>query len=476
MQQEIQNVSQRVNASRATHGDAPSTIVIGTSSHGKSTLITYLAGKPLVSSKGPRGFVLNTTDPLPGFTIGSSVGVGTRLPSSWYDSSSRVVYWDCPGFNDSRGPDTDVVNAFSIQQLFRPPSNVKIVIALREAELQQNSANFADLLKRVVDTFPDSDQLHQCISLVVTMHRDVDVEEVLKDIFAHSADNALFNETRVKSLVKFLSDNVRARVSVFPYPTAEGAYSATGRDPILQSINSSSFVRNIRSNVVVPARAREQVRELSLRTNQTIENYLRTTVFNCIERKAAAIIGRHERTGREMKADFASYAQMLTDVRQDNALNFIQDLQAVFGRLGGGVDHLNEIKKNVELLDSFRPLSTGVEYQMHRWKSGLGNSTTRLRELGNAPTQRINRRDVNQRELDDWWQIGDVFGKNRRNWGNHVALDRYEQDSTEFPGNLTVVDLETKSGTLIYGYNYGERGNSKWRHGPSFVSETERYI
>ena len=91
-------------------------------------MITYLANRPLTAKLEGGLRVLETTALLEGFFIGSGTGAGTISPVSWYDGENNTAYWDCPGFNDPRGNESDIVNAFSIHELFKEPSRVKLVL------------------------------------------------------------------------------------------------------------------------------------------------------------------------------------------------------------------------------------------------------------------------------------------------------------------------------------------------------------
>lgn len=217
LQDEIKITEQRVRNCREAYGEKNSIIVIGRTGRGKSTLITHLANVPLMAKLDDAGFTLDTRSPLPDFHIGKGVAVGTRVPTSWYDSISDSVYWDCPGFGDPRGADTEIINSFSIQQLFQAPSRIKIVIAVQDSDLHIRAENFGSVLRQVIETFPDNSQLERCLSLVITRQRDiVDIKAVLERIHTTAEASEFFSAPRVKSLIKFLKDNAETRVSCMP--------------------------------------------------------------------------------------------------------------------------------------------------------------------------------------------------------------------------------------------------------------------
>ena len=41
---------------------------------------------------------------------------------------SKIVYWDCPGFEDTKGVEQDIANGFFIKQIFDNSEMVKILL------------------------------------------------------------------------------------------------------------------------------------------------------------------------------------------------------------------------------------------------------------------------------------------------------------------------------------------------------------
>ena len=53
----------------------------------------------------------------------------TTVPNKWHDAENNITYWDCPGFEDNRGPAQDIANAFFIKNLFTIPK-LKIMLVV----------------------------------------------------------------------------------------------------------------------------------------------------------------------------------------------------------------------------------------------------------------------------------------------------------------------------------------------------------
>jgi len=41
---------------------------------------------------------------------------------------SKIVYWDCPGFEDTKGVEQDIANGFFIKEIFDNSERVKILL------------------------------------------------------------------------------------------------------------------------------------------------------------------------------------------------------------------------------------------------------------------------------------------------------------------------------------------------------------
>ena len=269
LQRDIDSVCGYVRETRGDDPAQPSVIVIGDTGSGKSTLITHLANRPLVAKSLPgRPKFLETEEPLPGFQIGAGIGVGTRMPTAWKDPISNILYWDCPGFHDPRGATTDIVNTFSIQQLFQSPSRVKIVLVAPEPDLEARARNFGNLLNQLTKIFPRNEELTKCLSVVIT--RQVDATF---DTFAAIRDSAelaeFFSAPRVRELLGFLADNAATRVSFLPRPLTEGLY-AGNRDAILASFATADYVENPTFHITVPPAAHLYLNQLLNRLDDSM--------------------------------------------------------------------------------------------------------------------------------------------------------------------------------------------------------------
>ncbi len=168
--------------------DATKVLVFGTTGSCKSTLIYGVAGKDLAVRKVIRvdvsgddqlynvpSYVVDVSrddQRLPGIVI-SEKGSGTTLPGAWCDEGNGLVFWDCPGFLDTRGPAQDIVNAFSINQLMKPPACIKILLVLQESEIEDSrgQSGARDRLNLLQRLMPQASQLQDSLYLIISKKR-----------------------------------------------------------------------------------------------------------------------------------------------------------------------------------------------------------------------------------------------------------------------------------------------------------------
>ncbi len=107
LSQSIQEAEKVVQSQIRCESSNPTRVlVLGTTGSGKSLLVHALAGKNLIVSHTETGdgFKIDVENGLlPGFKVGHGISSATDITVSWYDQHSNLVYWDCPGFLDSRG-------------------------------------------------------------------------------------------------------------------------------------------------------------------------------------------------------------------------------------------------------------------------------------------------------------------------------------------------------------------------------------
>ncbi|MDR0555589.1 MAG: hypothetical protein LBG20_01080 [Holosporaceae bacterium] len=152
--------------------DATRVLVVGATGGGKSTLVHLLAGIPLIVRKDAQlgDFSLEPQRML--FAVAPGPNSVTTVPGFWSDQNG-IVYCDCPGFKDTRGPNQEIINAFTVDQLFTEPSKIKVLLVAEAAEVMADrSGGVKEQLHRLMQLIPDIRQLQAGVAIVITKIMD----------------------------------------------------------------------------------------------------------------------------------------------------------------------------------------------------------------------------------------------------------------------------------------------------------------
>ncbi len=115
----------------------------------------------------PKKIILRAEAPLNNIEIGEGCVSKTSIPNKWVDPNN-VVYWDCPGFNDTKGSEQDITNGFYIKSIFDKSEEVKIIIVISEKTIQGRAEKFIGVLKKLENLLVDLDKMMKSICLVLT--------------------------------------------------------------------------------------------------------------------------------------------------------------------------------------------------------------------------------------------------------------------------------------------------------------------
>ena len=107
-------------------------IFLGSTGSGKSTLLNFLSGIPLVIDEDSELQLAENSYPG-GFSIGKSSISETTFPQ--FVSLNGSVYYDMPGFEESRGGCIDLMNACFIKNIIENATSVKIAVVVGQDEI-----------------------------------------------------------------------------------------------------------------------------------------------------------------------------------------------------------------------------------------------------------------------------------------------------------------------------------------------------
>lgn len=259
LEENIKKAEQVVHSQIMQHSSETRVLVLGLTGSGKSTLVHALAGRDLYVERGASSLKIDARpqDLIPGYAVGHGLSSETSIPCAFFDSRTNLVYWDCPGFLDSRGVEQEIVNAFAIDYILKSPSQVKILLAMQESEFQQRRGQSAlDRIEKIIGLIPEVDQLKKCLSLVVTHKHDQflsvnKVRRLLSDLefeykeHVQQGIDQIDADIFLKSidLLTYLV-NTEEKIFSFPSPLQEGPYPITlfqDKNQLIQSLKRDAI-------------------------------------------------------------------------------------------------------------------------------------------------------------------------------------------------------------------------------------------
>lgn len=394
LQASIQNIIEKTHKDPAFYNVAPRVIVLGPTGSGKTALINGLAGRPLHTIKRGRGFCIDTNTPLPNLHISHNSRVGTKLPASWHDKENNIVYWDCPGFGDPRGPEADTTNAFAIDQLFRSAS--KFVLVVPQSCLDDNrSTGFYNLLNEVTNLFINKDQLQSGLSLIITKKKEeFNPYEVLSELVEEERQeeecplSGRILTSRALSVLEFLSMNTN-RVSYLSCPQQEGEYQFNKQD-ILASIGAANFIDNPAHTLNINSETATLVEKFAQRLNEGVTHFIETEVVQ--EIKGFCEKQTHEYSGpvkrlRENLQVHEIRLEALKNTSQEDPLVFASGLETF--------SDISALRKLIEHIRFLKKINPGISYSTEKWSTALEKPIKQIQRFTSDPKKEFDNEVLN---------------------------------------------------------------------------------
>ncbi|XP_034240271.1 uncharacterized protein LOC117644765, partial [Thrips palmi] len=141
-------------------------LVLGNSGSGKSALAKLLSRNDgdMVAVQDNNNYLIE------GDGIGSSIASVTSVPELYHDNETLTDYFDCPGFEDTRGTCTEVTTTYYMKDIARHARRVKVLLLTPHFAVRkgQDRGDFVTMLKHAATVLQNPAKLQQSLALVVT--------------------------------------------------------------------------------------------------------------------------------------------------------------------------------------------------------------------------------------------------------------------------------------------------------------------
>jgi len=157
-------------------------LFFGNTGSGKSTMIAHLLGAKMSSKKNPVGEILfdfqEGQEAMP--IIGHSLSQSETLYARGYPIRQNVLLCDCPGFNDTRGPDFDFCANLSIDRAVASAGYIQaiVVVVPIQAFLVDRTTPLVELIEQIRERFPfafdETQSGNEFVHLLITKQEQVE--------------------------------------------------------------------------------------------------------------------------------------------------------------------------------------------------------------------------------------------------------------------------------------------------------------
>jgi predicted GTPase len=178
--------------------------VLGKTGSGKSTLINFLAGKELKSHRSD--LILSDSADPEAMQIGTGKESETYLPKSI--QVGDLLFYDFPGFGDTRGACFSLLNACYIKNILEKASSVRVVfVGSFDEILSERGRSFKELVKTSLALFDQN--VENFSSIVINKcHKDDKIEDIIETIKEKIDTSSINSLLKCDSISKMTSREV----------------------------------------------------------------------------------------------------------------------------------------------------------------------------------------------------------------------------------------------------------------------------
>ena len=250
----------------------------GDTGGGKSTIITHLMGNKLtiIADKDSEGKSKGKRLDCKNSSIRHGTNSGTKMPDVIFDKRINTIYVDCPGLNDTRGSEQEILNAISINEVIKNAVKknikIKVIFVAQKDDFQTNRQNYViDQFERIKNMFPNIENVGEKMALIIT-----------------KASSNSSKEKYVNEESKLSRDFTKDRIFMFPKPSeCSGTYkNFDEKQKLINFITDDDhFIENPMPSIQLNYEALSLINKtkshLITSLNKKIENYFQDYQMQC---------------------------------------------------------------------------------------------------------------------------------------------------------------------------------------------------
>lgn len=172
IENKIKEIEKHINEKLKNYKNYNRIMLLGLTGSGKSSVARYLAREKV--QIGLKENKISTC--LIGAGIISGFRAGTDIPVIYVDDENKVLYCDCPGFEDTGGMNKEIINTFSDDFLINSSEHdiyVKILLVVSAYEFETRRGGVVlETFKRLEKMFPNTEQIRDSIGFIITQGND----------------------------------------------------------------------------------------------------------------------------------------------------------------------------------------------------------------------------------------------------------------------------------------------------------------
>lgn len=208
------NVQKEIMSYMKPDQDFDKVIILGLTGAGKTTVSSLISHKKVMIKRfGKSKAVLECAG------IKGGCKSVTTTPNIMVDLKSKIIIADCPGFQDTKGLNQEIINAFAIDYLLDSITNkknrLKILLVVSSGEIEATRAQLVlQNFERIEEMFRNRSELEKGIGIVFTKtDQDADPIDLIDELSYES-------EKVVEEWCNFFKENPE-KIFILPKPLKE---------------------------------------------------------------------------------------------------------------------------------------------------------------------------------------------------------------------------------------------------------------